>query len=61
MRLPINRVKQAADSSTHLNQRGGSGSACFGIFGDKKSLYNAKNMFKRKYKNYWTASVKTIN
>ncbi len=39
----------------------GSGSACFGIFGDKKSLLNARKTFKRKYRNYWTASVKTIN
>ena len=38
----------------------GSGSACFGIFGDKKSLLNARKTFKRKYRNYWTASVKTI-
>ena len=39
----------------------GSGSACFGIFGDNKSLLNARKTFKRKYRNYWTASVKTIN
>ncbi|MAW01813.1 MAG: hypothetical protein CMI81_02865 [Candidatus Pelagibacter sp.] len=55
----INLLKRI-DSCKYCNISG-SGSACFGIFGDKKSLYNAKNMFKRKYKNYWTASVKTIN
>ena len=55
----INLLKRI-DNCKYCNMSG-SGSACFGIFGDKKSLYYAKNMFKRKYKNYWTASVKTIN
>ena len=44
----INLLKRI-DNCKYCNMSG-SGSACFGIFGDKKSLYYAKNMFKESIK-----------
>ena len=38
----------------------GSGSAIVAYFKSKKKCDNAKKMFKRKYKNYWCISSKTI-
>ena len=38
----------------------GSGSAIVAYFQSKKNCDNAKKMFKRKYKNYWCISSKTI-
>ena len=38
----------------------GSGSAIVAYFNSKKKCDNAKKMFKRKYKNYWCISSKTI-
>tara|TARA_Y100001954_G_C15763617_1_gene580514 strand:- start:79 stop:918 length:840 start_codon:yes stop_codon:yes gene_type:complete len=38
----------------------GSGSAIVAYFKSKKNCDNAKKMFKRKYKNYWCISSKTI-
>jgi 4-diphosphocytidyl-2-C-methyl-D-erythritol kinase len=39
----------------------GSGSCCFAIFKDKKSLLNAKKIAKKRFKTYWTVVTKTIN
>ena len=38
----------------------GSGSAMVAYFNSKQRCENAKKQFKRKYKNYWCISSKTI-
>ena len=38
----------------------GSGSAMLGYFSSKNEAINAAKLFKKKYKNYWCITSKTI-
>ena len=38
----------------------GSGSACFGVFKNRKFAIEAKNNIKKKYPSYWVKITKTI-
>jgi len=58
----LNKIKLFLEnlSNQEFVRMTGSGSAIVAYFKSKKKCDNAKKMFKRKYKNYWCISSKTI-
>ena len=58
----LNKIKLFLEnlSNQEFVRMTGSGSALVAYFKSKKKCDNAKKMFKRKYKNYWCISSKTI-
>ena len=54
----INHIKSL--NGCYFSRITGSGSACIGIFRNKKNAKDAKNLIKLKYPNYWCVVSKTI-
>ena len=54
----INYIKSL--NGCYFSRITGSGSACIGIFRNKKNAKDAKNSIKLKYPNYWCVVSKTI-
>ena len=54
----INLIK--IQKGCYFSRITGSGSACFGIFSDTKSIISAQRLIKSKFPKYWSATSKTI-